>query len=192
MKNIIFLAVAIFLFAEFMISCGGEDNSKPEGSSGGNCFSNGTCNIGLECHLTTNVCFEKLEWSETSSEFMTWYEAVTYCNVLDADGYSNWRLPTISELRTLIENCLNTEIGGECGITDNCLSKDCFNESCRGCFGYGYSIYEDTGTLWTSSEQSDDKGWVWTVIFTDASVLVSDKNDNYGYSTTPAFVRCVR
>lgn len=186
MKNIIFLAVMISLFAVFIISCGGKDNSKPDGSLGGDCFSNGTCNIGLKCHLITNYCYREMTWSEISSEGMDWDSAVRYCEDLEESDYSNWRLPTISELRTIIQNCIETEIGGECGITDYCLSqKHCGGYSCMGCVGDDSSVFGDTKTLWSSSLPSDTPDSVFPVDFHGGRVQNLTKwNDLY--------VRCVR
>ncbi len=35
---------------------------------------------------------------------MTWNDAVDYCANLNEDGYSDWRLPNIDELKTLMGN----------------------------------------------------------------------------------------
>lgn len=45
----------------------------------------------------------KLEWQRTvSSEVFNWNEAKIYCDDLDYDGYTDWRLPSESELLTLV------------------------------------------------------------------------------------------
>ncbi len=44
-----------------------------------------------------------MDWSQASSYYMGWYDGEAYCK--DIGG----RLPTISELRTLIQNCPQTE-----------------------------------------------------------------------------------
>lgn len=96
-----------------------------------------------------------LKWSKIAPKPMMWNEAKKYCENLNEDGYSDWELPTISELRTLIKNCPLTEAGGECKVTDSCLSyKNCRNNACSGCSGASdgrYSKLGDTGWLWSSS-----------------------------------------
>ena len=127
-------------------------------------------------------------WSSKSSE-MTWNEAVEYCNNLTESGYSDWRLPTISELRTLIQNCSKTELGGSCGVTDNCLSWDeCRNDACSGCdydSSGKYSKLGDNVWLWSSSVQSDYSNDRWYVIFSYGRV------GSYGVGSS-GYVRCVR
>ena len=45
----------------------------------------------------------QLEWQDdVSSKRTNWEEAISYCSRLTIDGLSNWRLPTMQELQTLI------------------------------------------------------------------------------------------
>ncbi len=130
-----------------------------------------------------------LEWSKKSRKSMKWSEAVNYCKNLNENGYSDWHLPTISELRTLIEHCHGTQTGGKCSVTDNCLSyEDCKNAPCQGCYGSSngdHSRFGDTEWLWSSSVQSDDSGSAWSVGFYDGYVGSPYKKNDF-------YVRCVR
>ena len=57
-------------------------------------------------------------WQEPgSSDGMTWDEAVKYCEDLDTQKFTDWRLPTIGELRTFVKGCDDTKEGGGCGVT---------------------------------------------------------------------------
>jgi len=124
-----------------------------------------------------------LSWSDASSNYMDWDEAITYCENLGG------RLPTISELRTLIQNCPATETGGECGVTDSCLSfDDCRNNPCKGCeYDYSgkYSVFGMPESLWSSSVWSDDPGIAWLVTFENGHVTYDAKYNKPN-------VRCVR
>jgi len=75
---------------------------------------------------STNKSKDGLEWSELSSEGMIWYDAVDYCKNLKEGGHSDWRLPNIDELRTLVQNNPKTVSGGKCEISekDGNLDKD--------------------------------------------------------------------
>ena len=114
-------------------------------------------------------------WSPKSSNRMTWYGALSYCNNLTECGYSDWHLPTISELRTLIKNCSGTVTGGSCDVTDSCLSYSCKNDACIGC-SYDssgkYSKLGDSSWLWSSSTDTDN---AWVVYFDDGDVSLHDK-----------------
>ncbi|MGD9732942.1 MAG: DUF1566 domain-containing protein [Desulfamplus sp.] len=44
-----------------------------------------------------------LMWQETKNNATTWKDALYYCENLNLGGYTNWRLPTIKELGTLID-----------------------------------------------------------------------------------------
>jgi hypothetical protein len=80
-----------------------------------------------------------IEKTWTSPQGRTWYihevgsdltrdAAKTFCKNITEGGHNDWRLPTISELRTLYQYCPNLEPGGECKVTDSCLSyHDCYS-----------------------------------------------------------------
>ena len=129
-------------------------------------------------------------WSPRSSYEMHWDDAVSYCDSRTACGYSDWHLPTISELRTLIQNCSQTETNGTCGVTDSCLSSsECRNDACSGCSSDStgkYSKLGDTGYFWSSSTRSDFTDVAWFVGFPNGYVDDSSKADDGNY------VRCVR
>lgn len=119
---------------------------------------------------TAQVLNPSSVWSKKAPKAMKWHDAMKYCNSLVEDGYSDWRLPAISELRTLIQNCQSTETGGECNVTNDCLSyDDCRSDACNGCSGSSdgrYSKLGDTAEwFWSSSELSDHADYAWIVNF---------------------------
>ncbi len=103
-----------------------------------------------------------------------WADAKTYCTSLTWCGYSDWRLPDIDALRSLIRGCTDTESGGACGVTDNCLDLRCRNAACAQCSGSGPGpggafwppeITGDISSYWSSSAVADANGYEWYVGF---------------------------
>jgi len=142
----------------------------------------------LEVRKNVQQLFEKVwspsvSWSEKSNNEMTWDDAVTYCKNLGG------RLPTIDELRTLIQNCPATETGGECGVTDECLSFDCQNDACDGCENAesvkNSKLGDTTEWFWSSSELSGDADLAWFVGFYRGGVYG-------GLKSNSRHVRCLR
>ena len=132
-------------------------------------------------------------WSAKAPDFYTWDEAVSYCDNLVEDYSDNWRLPTISELRTLVLNCVGSVPGGECGVVDtgnpstSCLSASCAGVGyCGGCPAtVEHSKFSDTSEFWSSSIVTDASSYVWNVHFTYADVSRSGKAECFR-------VRCIR
>jgi hypothetical protein len=122
-----------------------------------------------------------LDWSNPSPNRMNHSNAIKYCR--DRGG----RLPTISELRTLIKNCPSTQTGGACKVTDSCLLSSCWSRgTCfPNCSGNN-SVFGDTGWFWSSSVLSDGAGTPWGVGFSSGGVGNDDRGDYDGS------VRCVK
>ncbi|HPM48105.1 MAG TPA: DUF1566 domain-containing protein, partial [bacterium] len=146
------------------------------------------CLIGY--YWEDNLCRE-LQWSLKAPSEKTWSQAISYCNNLVESGHSDWRLPTISELRTLIQNCPATETSGECTVTDECLYySSCRHTACDGCSPSGsdgrYSKLGDTEWFWSSSTQPDISTNAWYVLFRDGKVSFHPKANSL------SGMRCVR
>ena len=146
----------------------------------------------------------KLWWSSKTTDSMNWESAINHCKKLkesNACGYSDWHLPTIDELKTL----LKWRRDSQCKVSDtnNCLSfDDCWTCSscCHDCtLGGGgecnyssyyydgrYSKLGDSGLLWSSSVPTEYYHSAWVVNFNAAQVYDKSKSNK-----TEVYVRCV-
>ncbi len=143
-----------------------------------------------------------LSWENPESGgIKTWDQAVSHCNALKLGGLS-WRLPTISELRSLIRGCSDTQItkdsNGKCKVTDDCLGESSCYEyiDCMGCKkdeGPGssgcYWDHDCAGiciSYWSYSESIYDYSkTAWKVDFEYGSIIYAGKEHG-------SYVRCVR
>ena len=132
-----------------------------------------------------------LIWSDRSASEMNWSSAKQYCEDLTEGGFTDWRLPTISELRTTIKNCSGSQSGGSCRVSDSCLSGNCWSKSCycedrSNNGGYYSKLGDHDGVwLWSSSTNIGNTNYAWSVYFNFGSVY--DYSKSFTYS-----VRCVR
>ncbi|MDP8223371.1 MAG: DUF1566 domain-containing protein [Candidatus Lernaella stagnicola] len=136
-----------------------------------------------------------LTWQNEMPIQLIWEQALSYCNDLEWGGFSDWHLPTISELRSLIRGCDATATGGSCGVTDSCLAYDsCWDIICWSCDeGNGPAngnfwpseMVGLGGWYWSSSAISDYADWVWAIPFYGGDI------DGYDASLE-VYVRCVR
>jgi hypothetical protein len=101
--------------------------------------------------------FQGRSWTNMN-ESMTYDAAEKYCASLGG------RLPTISELRTLVVDCETTKAGGTCGITDTCSSGvTCWDtQACQNCGDGGHSVFHDDEHAWSSTPFGEaTKGGYW-------------------------------
>ncbi len=208
MGRFYFLALLAVLFMVFGIfgSCGGDDDDDSsddddDDNSGDDdtAFDDGDDDDDSgddDTAFDDDDDDDGLKWQNPPSEYyMAWNSAIGYCENLDFDGHDDWRLPTISELRSLIDGCEETELGGSCDVTDSCTDFFCFNDSCQGCEflegpGEGGAYWPDgmTGEIswvWSSSPVADDDNRAWGVNFSNGRVF----NDSLGNVN---YTRCVR
>lgn len=94
-----------------------------------------------------------LEWSKSSTERMTWDEALAWCKALRERNLNDWRGPTIQELVTLVNY-------------DRC------NPACD---------LEDTASngYWSASTYATNPTYAWLVNFYSGIVDGSAKTVSY-------------
>lgn len=151
------------------------------------------------------ICVDRvydLEWQKNIPEtHKKWSEAISYCENLEYDAKTDWRLPNINELRTLIINCPDSEFGGKCEVYDP-LQLSTSND-CQSCFdmndptpstdysaiGNEIGTGNEYGKIWSISEaEGFDNLFAWTVSFGFAQVGSEKKDD----IDIVVFARCVR
>ena len=155
-----------------------------------------------------------LMWSAVSNNIFEWPDTVPYCENLEELGHSDWRLPTVDELRILIQNCQYTETGGSCGLTEECVQQwtsesdlnndrdicgtnyvnSCYCDEYDDYYDYDYHYYEYPRCRFTS--KLGDKIMLWSstetagsyalwISFCTADIIV-------GHQSYKHHVRCVR
>jgi len=138
-----------------------------------------------------------------SGDPMVWNTASSHCNNLVHGGHSNWRLPNIDELISLIRGCENGTYTGdlspsacvmtpaECVANDDCTgSSNC--DFCsylqgpgnQGCY-WVPDLYGTCGLYWSSSARGGIPSEAWHAVF---------DRGNVGYSPLDELrrARCVR
>ena len=146
-----------------------------------------------------------VEWSDLSEKKVFHVSAETACNELKEDGHEDWRLPTIDELRTLVQNHLGTVSGGKCRVlNDNLLNGQCsennyeiniekyFDDNCKGIEGIDFSKLGDTDALWSGTAVCNPfRARVCGLDFSNGGISVYRGNDDESTDASLKF-RCVR
>jgi len=103
-----------------------------------------------------------LEWQDNESVDSNWSDAISYCSSLPLDG-GDWRLPTIEELETLVDN----------GHYDPSTTGEIFS-------------HISSSRYWSSTTYGNYTNYAWVVDF-------HDDGNMYGYTKANSYyVRCVR
>jgi hypothetical protein len=127
-----------------------------------------------------------LQWSKNFRSYTTWISANEYCANLDEDGHKDWRLPTIDELRSVVEQCPETATGGKCAISEKNgkLRMEDFNKrDCSGC-RKGHVNIPGKGWVWSSSQRPGSDHY-WLLSFKTTRISEAKM-------TVPYNVYCVR
>ncbi len=215
MRRLVMVLFLVFTLPFAFTACGGGDDGAGKSGLGESCTKTDDCKSGLKC--VDQVCVQDedasdgddsrtdgdstnvvgLVWQDPpAGDSMEWQDAIDYCDDLSLDGHSDWRLPSISELRSLIRGCPDTVTGGTCGVTDSCTDSSCWSQSncwsCSGDAGPADGCYwpdEMEGPCrwyWSSSPVEDDGYEAWVVSFDSGHV------NYYGVDNGYYRVRCVR
>ena len=106
-----------------------------------------------------------LMWQQgTARNYMTWENALSYCENLNLAGYTNWRMPTIKELISLVN-------------FSNASSGPMINQT--------YFPNTAATIYWTSTTKANASDTAWDMDF-------SDGINNDCYKTSETYVRAVR
>ena len=108
-----------------------------------------------------------LEWQCESPGRMNWHDAQSYAQTLSISGKDDWRLPTASELETLLDRTI---------LLDRTVYRPVMREEIP---------FRDNLSYWSSTTFGSNKNNAWIVMFDGAYVLSYYKTNKY-------HVRCVR
>ena len=104
----------------------------------------------------TGLVWEQVKGGN-GSEAVTWQAALSYCENLGKGGINNWRLPSIRELESLVD-------------------EERYNAAVDGVFGYG------SLNAWSSTSYSTSSTQAWYVGFESGKVSYGDKDGSSYYA----------
>ena len=203
--------VLILLFATLLLSlaCGDDDDDDDNDDDSEDCV----CGDGTWTDPTTGLTWQNPpgHWAHELGSIKA------YCGFLNdfiqLGGHTDWRLPTIDELRTLVRGCPTTAPGGACKITDGCTDETCLSDHCEqtdcgalggpGTGGYywpeglfdvlsgGYSSSDGyfSSSCFGYDEEVDDSAWCWELDFTTGAITTVY---SWNESGDDVRIRCVR
>jgi len=152
------------------------------------------------------TCFDSasgLTWQKTPDGGFAWENAKSQCEGLSLAGDTDWRLPNIEELITLLRGCVNGTATGDlspsacvmtpagCAATDSCGATStcayCSSDSgpTSGCYWPDAGLGGECAGHWSSSAVAGASGKAWSVRFSNGGVFADD------VGRLP-FARCVR
>ena len=149
-----------------------------------------------------------LMWHRANGQELTKIGSSNYCSGSSVAGFKNWRVPNISELRSIVSGCdkvgtgIDTITGDDsetCGVIESCTDSTCSDDNCQGCTnsaGLGpQGLYlaseiwnytgDENGRFWSSTKVPDKADSDWFIRFSNASVA-------YNWDGSEYSVICVR
>lgn len=157
----------------------------------GTCAGSGTCNAG-QCQY--EGCVGTLCWYTVERPAALFTSAQSHCNGSTRDGFTDWRLPMIDELKSLIVGCGTKTT---CPVSTSCTEVGrCHTSGCLGCtprMGSGVNGCYWSATLgdcvasglYSSTSVEGGPNFKWVVEFASAGIGYVDGTYSSPY-------RCVR
>jgi hypothetical protein len=161
-----------------------------------------TACAGGKLDSATNLCWQ----DPPSDSTMNWYRAsgtyhadynpdtVNHCGALDHGGRSDWRLPNMGELISLLRGCQNGTETGDLSTSLCEMNHASWTTTCAPCsnyYGPASGCYWDPavggtcGWYWSSSFPATNSSTAWGVYFYNGEVSNISKFVDFR-------VRCVR
>ncbi len=109
-----------------------------------------------------------LVWEQVTQGPMTWQAALDYCENLELGGHTDWRMPDVNELQSIVEYTAYDP-----AISDPECSK------------YGPFPNTVSNFYWSSTSSASSNSSVWGVNFKDGDITTGTKTGSY-------YVRAVR
>jgi len=95
-----------------------------------------------------------LEWQKTANKGFSWQNAITYCENLTLAGKTDWRLPTIKELSTIVDS----------SVTGPAINTSYFANTL-------------SSEYWSSTTYAIDTTYAWSLDFNYGSSVTSLKGE---------------
>jgi hypothetical protein len=98
-----------------------------------------------------------LQWQDNEiGSTMTWQSAIDHCEALSLDSYSDWRLPNVNELKTIVDRSKYSPamVSGFSNVS--------------------------SGGYWSSSTYKNDSSFAWIVFFRNGGVGSRSKSSSDG------------
>lgn len=116
----------------------------------------------------------------------TWSDAMSYCDNLTEEGYSDWRLPSQRELMMI------WLLGGSSNVTSgdkNDTGVGSASKPVNTPYLYqqsGFTAFSAGNYCWSATESSSNSSYAWSVTFS------AGYSGNNRRKTNSCYVRCVR
>ncbi|MCK5808632.1 DUF1566 domain-containing protein [bacterium] len=197
MKTIKYGFLLLFLL---LTSCGGDSNSysieMQEGDVPVVVGSTNNLMWQMEDSEDYNTLFHKMDYGQSS----------TFCANLEYAGFSDWRMATIDELRTIVSGYSSVASDGKCKVSESCSTLSCHQsggeDSCHnndsnppegpgagGCFWSDSWSEKYCDEYWSITDvRSGDDSMTWMIDYKAPAIISRVKASG----SATAYVRCVR